>query len=71
MSEPTEADRATFTLLDAKQNDTQNVIRVHFNPLTLQLSVTNSLQQQGKANETKQQYVATSTSKLTMEACTP
>ncbi len=60
MANPDEFKRAFF-----KVEGSSEEIEVHFNPESLQYSITNNLQNQGSGNSTKQ-YVSDSTGKLSM-----
>lgn len=63
MSDETTIERAVFWT-DPSQVRNGPFVPVHFNPTSLQYTLTNSLQQQGKS---KQQYVTQSTAKLSMD----
>lgn len=60
MSDETPTKRAEFIL----QSGSQEHIPVQFNPVSLQLSITNTLEEKGKD---KKQYVSKSTAKLAMD----
>src|ERR1051326_6219134 len=67
MTEVLGVERATFTVVDPKTGDAQGEpIDVHFNPVSLQFSITNQLDPQKSAKD-KKQYVKESTGKLTMD----
>jgi hypothetical protein len=60
-------ERARFTVLDPSSGNAQGrPIDVHFNPVSLQFSISNQLDPQKSAKE-KKQYVKESTGKLTMD----
>ena len=61
MANPETIERAFFQV-----DGSSDQIKVHFNPETLQYTITNNLQNQGGGNATKQ-YVSDSTGKLTMD----
>ncbi len=61
MANPETIERAFFQVEGSSEK-----IEVHFNPESLQYTITNNLQNQGSGNSTKQ-YVSDSTGKLTME----
>lgn len=61
MANPEKVERAYFQIEGSTEK-----IEVHFNPESLQYTITNNLQNQGSGNSTKQ-YVADSTGKLTMD----
>ena len=61
MSNPENIERAFFQV-----DGSTDKVEVHFNPETLQYTITNNLQNQGGGNATKQ-YVSDSTGKLTMD----
>ena len=61
MANPEKIERAFF---QADYSDEK--IEVHFNPESLQFSITNNMENQGSGNSTKQ-YVSSSTGKLTMD----
>src|SRR5437667_4348837 len=63
MSTRTEVEKAQFT---PKTGPDQKPIPVHFNPVSLQYSVSNTLKEEG-AGKTKKQYVTQGTGKLTMD----
>ena len=62
----TDVARATFHALDPKGNRTGFPIEVHFNPASLQLTLSNQLDQD-KGGKEKKQYVKESTGKLSMD----
>ena len=61
MSNPEKIERAFF-----QANGSEEKIEVHFNPESLQFTVSSNLKNQGSGNSTKQ-YVSESTGKLTMD----
>ena len=61
MPNPENIERAFFQI-----DGSTDKVEVHFNPETLQYTITNNLQNQGGGNATKQ-YVSDSTGKLTMD----
>ncbi len=61
MPNPENIERAFFQV-----DGSTDKVEVHFNPETLQYTITNNLQNQGGGNATKQ-YVSDSTGKLTMD----
>lgn len=61
MANPETVERAFFQIEGASDK-----IEVHFNPESLQYTITNNLKNQGSGNSTKQ-YVSDSTGKLTMD----
>lgn len=61
MANPESIERAFFQV-----EGSQEKLDVHFNPETLQYTITNNLKNQGSGNSTKQ-YVSDSTGKLTMD----
>jgi len=61
MANPEKIERAFFQI-----EGSDNKIEVHFNPESLQYTITNNLQNQGSGNSTKQ-YVSDSTGKLTLD----
>src|SRR5437016_6607763 len=63
MSTRTKVEKAKFT---PKTGPDQTPILVHFNPVSLQYTVTNSLSEEG-SGKTKKQYVTQGTGKLTMD----
>lgn len=64
MSEAAELKRAEFTVLSGKHEGDK--IPVHFNPVSLQYSVTNTLDEKGSGNS-KKQYVSKSNGKLSLD----
>ncbi len=60
MSEP--VTRATFT----PQTGNRSPIEVHFNPVSLQISITNTLEDKGKGDD-KKQFISKTAATLTME----
>jgi hypothetical protein len=63
MSVPAGFARATFTPLIGDQQGT--AVEVHFNPVSLQYQITNTMKEGEGAR--KKQYVSQSTGKLTMD----
>ena len=63
MSTRTKVEKAKFT---PKTGPNKTPILVHFNPVSLQYTVTNSLSEEG-SGKTKKQYVTQGTGKLTMD----
>jgi len=61
MANPEKIERAFFQIEGSSEK-----IEVHFNPESLQYTITNNLQSQGSGNSTKQ-YVSDSTGKLTLD----
>jgi Contractile injection system tube protein len=61
-AEPTPATRATLTPVSGSDEP----IHVHFNPTSLQVSITNTLEEKGRGNQ-KTQYVSKSSAKLTFD----
>jgi hypothetical protein len=61
MTNPQKVERAYFQI-----EGSSDKIDVHFNPDSMQFTITNNLRNQGRGNSTKQ-YVSDSTGKLTME----
>lgn len=62
MSEPAEFTRASFRIVAGAGEASE--FEVHFNPASLQYTITNTMQEQG---EDKKQHVSQSTGKLTMD----
>ena len=60
MSEP--VTRATFT----PQTGSKTPIEVHFNPVSLQISISNSLEDKGKGKD-KKQYISKTAATLAMD----
>src|SRR5262245_9844627 len=65
MSEPAEFKRATLAVFDGKKPKLPG-IPVHFNPVSLQYTVANTLKEEGEWKK-KKQYVTQSSAKLTMD----
>jgi hypothetical protein len=65
MSEPAEFKRATLAVFDGKGPKPPG-IPVHFNPVSLQYTVSNTLKEEGQGKK-KKQYVTQSSAKLTMD----
>ncbi|NNE64772.1 MAG: hypothetical protein HKN34_11865, partial [Gammaproteobacteria bacterium] len=61
MANPEKIERAFFQIEGSSEK-----IEVHFNPETLQFTITNNMRNQGSGNTTKQ-YVSDSTGKLTLD----
>jgi len=61
MANPEKIERAFFQIEGSNER-----VEVHFNPESLQYTITNNLENQGSGNSTKQ-YVSDSTGKLTMD----
>ena len=61
MANPEKIERAFFQIEGSSEK-----VEVHFNPESLQYTITNNLENQGSGNSTKQ-YVSDSTGKLTMD----
>src|SRR5262245_14942657 len=67
MSEAHLVERARFTPIDPHSGaDDSRAVEVHFNPVSLQYTVTNTLENKGEGNN-KKQYVSQSTGKLSMD----
>src|SRR2546426_1423291 len=64
MSDATGIAKAFFTIVRRGGGSSTRPVPVHFNPASLQQSITNTLSQQGG---TKKQYVTQSSAKLTMD----
>ncbi|HEU4386428.1 MAG TPA: hypothetical protein VFV34_01435, partial [Blastocatellia bacterium] len=64
MAKPANFEQAKFKPQSGPQKGTE--IPVHFNPVSLEFTITNTLKEQGSGNK-KKQYVSKSTGKLTMQ----